>query len=112
MRWVPTISRSCSAATARASRCPNNRANVAREALAATIVYAREELAMSLRAAMVPVAAIRDEGLDVRIARYAPSRNVSYAMFSGGGLAWANEARRLQRRGGAARHAPRSHQPV
>lgn len=70
---------------------PENRANVAREALAATIVYAREELAMSLRAAMVPVAAIRDEGLDVRIARYAPSRNVSYAMFSGGGLAWAEK---------------------
>ncbi len=40
---------------------------------------------------MVPVAAIRDEGLDVRIARYAPSRNVSYAMFSGGGLAWAEK---------------------
>ena len=28
-------------------------------------------------------------GLDVRVARYAPSANVTYAMFAGGGLAWA-----------------------
>jgi hypothetical protein len=37
----------------------------------------------------VPVAAVRAQGLDVRVARFAPSPDVAYAMFSGGGLAWA-----------------------
>jgi Protein of unknown function (DUF3095) len=64
----------------------------AREALAATIVYVHEELGLSLRAAMVPVSTSRAQGLDVRIARFAPSSNVAYAMFSGGGLAWAEKA--------------------
>jgi hypothetical protein len=35
---------------------------------------------------------IRKQGLDVRVARYGPSPNLSYAMFSGGGLAWADAA--------------------
>ena len=39
-----------------------------------------------LRAAVVPVAAARDEGLDVRVMRFGASANVSYAMFSGGGM--------------------------
>jgi hypothetical protein len=68
---------------------PAEQADVARAALAATVVYAREELDIALRAAMVPVAAVRQAGLDVRLARFAPSPDVSYAMFSGGGLAWA-----------------------
>jgi hypothetical protein len=42
--------------------------------------------------ALVPVAQIRAHGRDVRVARYAPSVNLSYAMFSGGGLAWADSA--------------------
>jgi hypothetical protein len=67
------------------------RADLARAALAAAIVYTREELGLGLRAAIVPVEAIRKEGLDVRIARFAPSANISYAMFSGGGLAWAEQ---------------------
>ena len=41
---------------------------------------------------MVPVADIRAQGLDVRVARYAPSENISIAMFSGGGIAWADAA--------------------
>jgi len=32
------------------------------------------------------------QGLDVRVARFGPSKNVSYAMFSGGGLGWAEAA--------------------
>jgi hypothetical protein len=65
------------------------RADLARAALAASIVFVQEELGLALRAAMVPVAAVRQQGLDVRVARFAPSSNVTYAMFSGGGLAWA-----------------------
>jgi hypothetical protein len=70
---------------------PPHRADLAREALAASMVYAREELAMSLRTALLPVSAIREAGLDVRLARFAPSPDVRYAMFSGGGLAWAEQ---------------------
>ena len=45
-----------------------------------------------MRVALVPVGAIRAQGLDVRVARFGPSANLSYAMFSGGGLGWADAA--------------------
>jgi hypothetical protein len=67
-------------------------APVAREALAATMTWSHEELALTLRAAMVPVTAIEAAGFRVAVARYAPSRNVSYAMFAGGGIAWSERA--------------------
>jgi len=57
-------------------------------------VFAREELAMELRVAMVPVAAVRAAGRDVRVARFAASPHCAYAMFAGGGLTWVeNEAK-------------------
>jgi hypothetical protein len=65
---------------------------LAREALAATGAWARDDLGLTLRPALVPVSAIRAAGHDVRVARFAPSRNVSYAMFAGGGLAFAEAA--------------------
>jgi hypothetical protein len=65
---------------------------LAEEALAATAAWADGELGLTLRVALVPVADIRAAGADVRVARYAPSANLSYAMFSGGGLAWADAA--------------------
>ncbi|MCJ9734084.1 DUF3095 family protein, partial [Bradyrhizobium sp. PRIMUS42] len=64
----------------------------AREALAATATWVREDLDLTMRVALVPVSAIRAHGLDVRVARFGPSANLSYAMFSGGGLAWADAA--------------------
>src|SRR5580700_9814228 len=64
----------------------------AREALAATAAWVRDDLDLAMRVALVPVAAIRAQGLDVRVARYGPSANLSYAMFSGGGLGWAEAA--------------------
>ncbi|OKO74640.1 DUF3095 domain-containing protein [Bradyrhizobium sp. AS23.2] len=64
----------------------------AREALAATATWVREGLDLKMRVALVPVNAIRAHGLDVRVARFGPSANLSYAMFSGGGLAWADAA--------------------
>ena len=60
-----------------------------REALAQTAAWVRNELGLTLRVALVPVSAVRAQGLDVRVARFAPSPDVAYAMFSGGGLAWA-----------------------
>jgi hypothetical protein len=62
---------------------------VARRALATTAAWARAELKLSLRAALIPLSAIRAAGRDVRVARFAASSEVSYAMFTGGGLAWA-----------------------
>jgi hypothetical protein len=64
----------------------------AREALAATATWVKEDLDLSMRVALVPITAIRAQGLDVRVARFGPSANLSYAMFSGGGLGWAEAA--------------------
>jgi Protein of unknown function (DUF3095) len=63
-----------------------------RAALAATAIWVKEDLDLVMRVALVPVAAIREQGLDVRVARFGPSANLSYAMFSGGGLGWAEAA--------------------
>src|SRR5947209_6161516 len=64
----------------------------ARDALAATAIWVKEDLDLVMRVALVPVAAVRAQGLDVRVARFGPSPNLSYAMFSGGGLGWADAA--------------------
>jgi hypothetical protein len=64
----------------------------ARDALAATATWVKEDLDLLMRVALVPIAAIRAQGLDVRVARFGPSSNLSYAMFSGGGLGWAEAA--------------------
>ena len=64
----------------------------ARDALSATAAWVSADLDLVMRVALVPVAAIRAQGLDVRVARYGPSANLSYAMFSGGGLGWAEAA--------------------
>jgi len=66
--------------------------DLAREALAATATWVKNDLDLAMRVALIPVGEIRARGLDVRVARFAPSPNVSYAMFSGGGLGWAEAA--------------------
>lgn len=66
-------------------------APVAAEALAAMAAFAQTEFGIELRAAMIPVSDIRAAGRDVRVARFAPSENCVYAMFSGGGVAWVDE---------------------
>lgn len=60
-----------------------------RQALAAVRTWVREELQLDLRTALVPMSAVRSEGLDVMVARFSPSEYVSYAMFFGGGTSWA-----------------------
>ncbi|MDE5458412.1 DUF3095 family protein [Bradyrhizobium sp. CSA112] len=64
----------------------------ARDALAATAAWVRQDLDLMMRAALVPVKDIRAQGLDIKVARFGPSANLSYAMFSGGGLGWADAA--------------------
>jgi len=81
----------------------------ARKALAATAAWVKEDLDLVMRVALVPVAAIRGQGLDVRVARFGPSPNLSYAMFSGGGLGWAEAA--MKRGEFAVEVAPAGTQP-
>jgi DUF3095 family protein len=64
----------------------------ARDALAATSRWVKDDLDLAMRVALVPVAAVRAQGHDVRVARFGPSANLSYAMFSGGGLGYADTA--------------------
>jgi Protein of unknown function (DUF3095) len=61
----------------------------ARDAMARTARWVADDLDLEMRVALVPVAAVRAAGFDVRVARYAASSAASYAMFSGGGLHWA-----------------------
>jgi len=71
---------------------PPSAAEIAREALAATAAWVKEELDLTMRIGLVPVAEARAQGAEVLIARYAASDNIALAMFSGGGLAWADAA--------------------
>jgi len=68
---------------------PASAATRAREALAAVQAWVADDLELSLRAALVPMSDIRAKGLDVRVARFRVSPDVSYAMFAGGGASWA-----------------------
>jgi hypothetical protein len=70
-------------------------APAASEALKAMAAFAREELQIGLRVAMVPAIAVRAAGRDIRVGRFAASPHCTYAMFVGGGLAWVEmEAKR------------------
>lgn len=71
---------------------PPSGAEKARAALSAVQSWVGEELQLTLRAALVPVADIIAAGLEVRVARFQVTPDLSYAMFAGGGSSWA-EAR-------------------
>ncbi|MBL8905475.1 MAG: DUF3095 domain-containing protein [Rhizobiales bacterium] len=62
-----------------------------RAALSAVQVWVREELGLTLRAAMVPMTDIRKSGHEVRVARYRVSPEITYGMFMGGGASWAEQ---------------------
>lgn len=64
----------------------------AEAALAATVGWAAGDLGLTLRAALIPLTEIRAAGFDVRVAHYAVSESAGYAMFSGGGMRWADAA--------------------
>ena len=81
----------------------------ARETLAQTATWVREDLDLGMRIALVPLAMIRAQGLDVHVARFGPSANLSYAMFSGGGLGFAEAA--MKRGEFAVSPAPSGSQP-
>lgn len=68
---------------------PAAETEIARQTLATLRSWAQAEFSISLRAALIPVRDIRQAGRDLKVARHAPSSGVDYAMFAGGGLAWA-----------------------
>ena len=91
--WTIASLHSCSAATAQVSPCRPPQLGIARDALAATATWVTEELDLTLRVALVPVSAPRAQGADVRVARVTRRPTTWHcAMFSGGGLAWADAA--------------------
>lgn len=75
--------------------------------LGAVQVWVAEELGLSMRAALVPLADVRARGLDVCVARFRASDQVSYAMFAGGGVSW-SEAEMKAGRYGVPPASPRS----
>ena len=66
-------------------------------ALAAVARWIEEDLGLSMRTAMVPLADVRAAGQDVRIARFQASAEMTFAMFAGGGSAWAEAQMKLGR---------------
>ncbi|MEM8689840.1 MAG: DUF3095 domain-containing protein [Pseudomonadota bacterium] len=61
-----------------------------REAMARTRIWAEEETGLKIRAAIIPVSEIRNAGHDLKVAKYQAAPSVTYAMFSGGGITWAD----------------------
>jgi hypothetical protein len=63
----------------------------AREALSRVRTWVEREFNLDMRAAIVPVKDIRKTGLDVRVAYFQASSEISYAMFAGDGDRWAED---------------------
>lgn len=70
---------------------PGEKRALLEEALTATACWVRDDLGLELRVALVSVGEIRAAGRELKVARFAESDAVDYAMFSGGGLAWAEK---------------------
>ncbi len=71
---------------------PPEEGDLLEQTLATSVGWVGAALDLALRGAIVPVEEIRAAGHDVRIARFAPTPKMSYAMFSGGGVSWAETA--------------------
>lgn len=71
---------------------PASGASAARQALADSARWIADELQLDMRVALVPLAAVRAAGFDVLVSLFRMGTGLAYAMFSGGGSAWA-EAR-------------------
>ena len=71
---------------------PGNRSEAVAKALAGCQRWAEEEIDLQLRAALIPVRDVVAAGKQVTVAKFQVSPGVAYAMFSGGGIAWADAA--------------------
>ncbi len=68
---------------------PGEHVDAIRVALAAVARWIEEDLGLQMRVALVPIADIREAGLDVQVARHRVSPDMTFAMLAGGGAAWA-----------------------
>ncbi len=68
---------------------PPDQATATVGALARVAMWVERDLDLRLRVGVTPVAAIRAAGFDARAAFWQASEHVRYAMFTGGGLEWA-----------------------
>ncbi|MDH3231678.1 MAG: DUF3095 domain-containing protein [Alphaproteobacteria bacterium] len=68
---------------------PPVQTNAAADALSRVAMWAEGELNLRLRVGMTSVAEVRAAGFDARVAFWQASDHVRYAMFTGGGLEWA-----------------------
>lgn len=68
---------------------PGDRAVEARDALAAVARWIEEDLGLEMRVALVSLDDIRAVGRDVQVARFRSSPDLTFAMLTGGGAAWA-----------------------
>ncbi len=64
----------------------------AKGALLKTQEMAQKSFGLELRVAAVPLARVREAGVDIRVARVRVSENYVQAVFAGGGMAWADRA--------------------
>lgn len=76
---------------------PPNGIAAAGVALAAVARWIEDDLGLNMRTALVPLSEVRAAGLDVRIARFQASEDMTFAMFAGGGAAWAEAQMKLGR---------------
>lgn len=70
---------------------PGSRQEEAVANLSALVVWVGEALNLEMRAAIVPMADVRNAGYDVQVLRYRASVNAVYSMFVGGGSSWAED---------------------
>lgn len=59
------------------------------DALAKTSRWVSEEIDLKLRISIIPMKDVRAHGHDIRVARFATSPEMAYAMFAGRGIDWA-----------------------
>lgn len=64
----------------------------AKKVLAECRYIGKTEYGLDLRAALIPVSYIRRQGYDVQVARYQASEHYIQAIFSGGGIGFAEDA--------------------
>lgn len=70
---------------------PPSGIEAARDALSRVRTWVEREFKLGMRAAIVPVEDIRATKLDVRVAYFQASSEISYAMFAGDGARWAED---------------------
>ena len=76
---------------------PQNGIADASVALASVARWIKDDLGLNMRTALVPLSDIRAAGYDVRIARFQANEDMTFAMFAGGGAAWAETQMKLGR---------------